>query len=155
MKILTVVFDLDKGGTQRTAQNFCEAYSLLGHDSRLIALYGEGPRLKELQNHPIFVWIGLSDHVKQEIQAWKPDVVHLHSLQLKYQDVYVLRRICAQADFVETKSSAGISYLFLKFKHSSCGALKKLLTLTAFGTTRQFFLDPPRDKYRYLHHSDN
>lgn len=102
MRILTVVCNLDKGGTQRTAQNFCEAYACLGHDSRLIALYGDGPRLQELQELGIRVWVGFSDEVKQEIQHWKPEVIHLHSLRLQEQDVYTLRNLCVEAEFVET-----------------------------------------------------
>jgi hypothetical protein len=102
MKILTVVYNLDKGGTQRTAQNFCEAYAVLGHESRLIALYEGGSRLKELLENNIYVWIGFSDEVKRQIQEWQPEIIHLHTLKLKEKDVYELKAICPAAEFVET-----------------------------------------------------
>ena len=102
MKVLTVVNNLQKGGTQRAAQNFCEAYAVLGHESKLLALYGDGPRKKELDEENIHVWIGFADKIKNEISSWKPDLIHLHSLQLKTEDVYTLRDLCPKSFFVET-----------------------------------------------------
>ena len=36
MKILTVIYTLDKGGTQRSAINFAIGYLNLNHDSRIL-----------------------------------------------------------------------------------------------------------------------
>lgn len=102
MKVLTVVLNLQKGGTQRAAQNFCEAYAVLGHDSKLVSLYEDGPRRTELEEEQIKVWVGFSNLIKQEIINWKPDIIHLHSLKLNVEDVYELNKICPQALFVET-----------------------------------------------------
>ncbi len=48
MKILTIVNNLDKGGTQRAAQNFCEGYAKLSNDSRILTVYKGGIRVEEL-----------------------------------------------------------------------------------------------------------
>jgi hypothetical protein len=55
MRILTVVYNLEKGGTQRAAQNFCEGYKELGHDSKIVAAYNSGIRETELQEKGIEV----------------------------------------------------------------------------------------------------
>jgi glycosyltransferase involved in cell wall biosynthesis len=102
MRILTVVIDLDKGGTQRAAQNFCEAYAILGHDSRALALKGGGIRKGELENEKIKVWVGLSQEVKNEISAWIPEVIHLHSNGYIDEEVTVLKDLYKNARFIET-----------------------------------------------------
>lgn len=78
MKILTVINNLTKGGTERAAQTFSEAYHKLGFDSRIIALYGLGPRYEEIKD-TIPVWEGLSNSNCTEIATWKPDIIHIHS----------------------------------------------------------------------------
>jgi len=97
MKILTVVCDLKKGGTQRVAQVFAESYGQSGHDSRLLALYRLGPRYDELKD-VIAVWHGLSDENLQEFKTWRPDVIHIHTHGLKEVDV---RRLigCIRSEF--------------------------------------------------------
>ena len=59
MKILTVVYNLEKGGTQRVAQIFAEAYHELGYDSRILSLYGLGCRYDEIRDI-LYVWNTLS-----------------------------------------------------------------------------------------------
>lgn len=86
MRILTVVSDLGKGGTQRTAQVFAEAYRQLLHDSRLLAVYELGSRYDELKD-VIPVWHGLSDKNLQTIKDWHPDIIHIHTHCLKDADV--------------------------------------------------------------------
>ena len=82
MNILTVVSDLGKGGTQRTAQNFAEGYLDLGHDSRLIAFYNLGPRYGELINR-LPVWFRINITTILEINKWSPDIIHIHTNGLK------------------------------------------------------------------------
>lgn len=78
MKILTVVDDLTKGGTQRAAQTFAEAYYQLNLDSRVIALYGLGQRYEEIKDR-VPVWESLSEDNCLEIEQWRPDIIHIHS----------------------------------------------------------------------------
>lgn len=101
MKILTVVVNLEKGGTQRAAQNFCEGYQALGHDSRMLAMYGGGPRAQELTGAGIVVWTTL-EAALEEIAAWRPDVIHLHSHGLKSPQLAQLRARVPQARLFET-----------------------------------------------------
>lgn len=86
MKILTIVFALTKGGTERAAQNFAEAYHEIGHDSRLLALYELGPRYDEIKNK-IQVYYKASDSNLENIKKWSPDLIHIHSHRLKKEDV--------------------------------------------------------------------
>lgn len=86
MKILTVVFDLNKGGTQRSAQVFAKGYKKLGHDSRIIALYGLGLRYDEIKNE-LPVWNQLTELNILQIQKWEPDILHIHSHGPKLQDI--------------------------------------------------------------------
>mgnify|MGYP005811441873 CR=1 FL=1 len=101
MKILTVVFDLGKGGTQRAAQNFCEGYALLGHDSRVLALDGQGHRRAELEALGIHVWT-LQPNIINEVATWSPDVVHLHTIGIDAEVVKEMKNMFVQALFVET-----------------------------------------------------
>ncbi len=86
MKILTVVFDLDKGGTKRAAQIFAEAYKMNGHDSRILTFYGLGSRYEEIKDF-INVWYEVSENNLEEIKKWSPDIIHIHSHGLKKKDV--------------------------------------------------------------------
>jgi glycosyltransferase involved in cell wall biosynthesis len=101
MKVLTVVLNLEKGGTQRAAQNFCESYQLLGHDSRVLAMAKGGPRVAELRAADIVVWETL-EMARPYIQAWRPDVVHLHSHGLRAGEIRELRGVTNDARFIET-----------------------------------------------------
>jgi glycosyltransferase involved in cell wall biosynthesis len=102
MKILTVVYSLDKGGTQRAAQNFCEAYHKLGHESKILAIYEGGFRQAELEKEQIQVWIGNSESNLLEIRKWNPDVIHIHSHKLDKKGVLSVKDICSKAKVVET-----------------------------------------------------
>lgn len=102
MKILTIVFSLGKGGTERAAQNFCEGYGELGHDSRILAAYGSGVRADELQQKKLKVWVGLDAAVLNDIVHWCPDLVHIHSHGMKVKDIYNLKEVIVNAKFVET-----------------------------------------------------
>jgi glycosyltransferase involved in cell wall biosynthesis len=102
MRILTVVFNLEKGGTQRAAQNFAEAYLSDGHDSRLLALRAGGVREKELRERGVAVWSPLDEPSAAEIRRWSPEVVHLHSHGLEPSAVRLIRTACQAAFVVET-----------------------------------------------------
>jgi glycosyltransferase involved in cell wall biosynthesis len=102
MKILTIVYNLEKGGTQRAAQNFCEGYGELGHDSKILAAYGSGVRAGELQQKGIKVWFGLDASILNEIAHWSPDLVHIHSHVMNDHDIYNIKKTIPNAKFVET-----------------------------------------------------
>lgn len=87
MKILTVVFSLTKGGTQKAAQVFCEAYKEKGHDSRILVTEKMGVRAEELIKSGFCVWHLCDKNVLSEIEFWNPDIVHLHSHGLKNEHV--------------------------------------------------------------------
>lgn len=101
MKILTIVFNLNKGGTQRTAQNFAEAYSILGHDSRLLAYYSGGKRVDELREAGIPIWVDYSC-VKQECIKWAPELIHFHSYGLSDDDRMMIVNDFDNCLFIET-----------------------------------------------------
>ncbi|MDO1451215.1 glycosyltransferase family 4 protein [Rhodocytophaga aerolata] len=102
MKILTIVYNLGKGGTQRAAQNFCEAYNKLGYESKILAMYEGGFRREELENEQIKVWVTNSDSNLMEIKNWNPDVIHIHSHKLEKKDIFSIKEKCNQAKIVET-----------------------------------------------------
>jgi len=85
-KILTVVYKLKKGGTQRTAQNFANAYKELGHNSRILALYELGYGYKEIKNK-LKVYKTLKQSTLDDIVAWNPDIIHIHSHGSKAKDI--------------------------------------------------------------------
>jgi glycosyltransferase involved in cell wall biosynthesis len=87
MKILTIIYNLEKGGTQRAAQTFAEAYHELKHDSRVLTLYDLGSRYEEIKNI-IPVWKGFEYSTLEEIETWGPDMIHIHSHGPKKEDIY-------------------------------------------------------------------
>jgi len=89
MKILTVIFNLEKGGTQRAAQVFAEGYFKLGYDSRVLSLYGLGSRYEEIKDS-IHVWNRFDEKVLQEVIEWGPDIVHIHSHGPKHEDIKLI-----------------------------------------------------------------
>jgi glycosyltransferase involved in cell wall biosynthesis len=102
MRVLTGVFDLGKGGTQRAAQNFAEAYDELGHDSRVWATNGAGIRQRQLERRGVPVWVGIAPKALQEIARWRPEVIHLHSLGLPPAAVERVIDECPGAKVIET-----------------------------------------------------
>lgn len=102
MRILTVVFNLDKGGTQRAAQNFAEAYRDLGHDSRVLATHRGGVREDELRQRGVPVWHGVESGTLAVIGAWKPEVIHVHSHGLEKGHLDALLQACPDSRVVET-----------------------------------------------------
>jgi len=101
MKILTVVYNLEKGGTQRSAQAFAEAYHELNHDSRIVSLYGLGPRYSELEG-VIPVWDGINSDNLHQIKEWDPNIVHLHSHGPKKNEIDKILTSSVHATIIET-----------------------------------------------------
>ncbi|MHB8772537.1 MAG: glycosyltransferase family 4 protein [Syntrophales bacterium] len=84
MKVLTIVYDLGAGGTQRNAQNFSLGFKDRGQEVAVLAYQGGGPRLPELESNGIPVFVGGA--AKRDFQeavdaaiSWRPDVLHIHS----------------------------------------------------------------------------
>lgn len=79
-KILSIVYDLEVGGTQRAAQNFAMAYRLDGHDSRVLPVYKAGPRKRELLDAGVKVYLHGDDLEVSldQINKWQPDIIHIH-----------------------------------------------------------------------------
>lgn len=86
IKILSIVCDLEKGGTQRAAQNFAIGYKELGHDSRILAVNGLGSRYEEISNL-LIIYNGLQDSLFEKDHNWMPDLIHIHSHLLSFSDV--------------------------------------------------------------------
>lgn len=102
MKILTVVYNLEKGGTQRAAQVFAEGYKFLNHDSRILSLYGLGSRYFEIKDS-IEVFDGINRNNLDLIVKWQPDIVHIHSHGLKSEDINkLIYSLSANVKFIET-----------------------------------------------------
>ena len=102
MKILTVVKDLNKGGTQRGAQNFCEGYRNLGHSSRIYALSDAGSRKSELNRQSIHIYANDAQETFDSIREWNPDIVHIHSHDMNISVVSRLKKILPNSKFIET-----------------------------------------------------
>ena len=121
MKILTIVFDLEKGGTQRAAQVFAEGYLALGNDSKVLAMYDLGSRYEEIKSQ-MHVWHGISQDTIKAISIWQPEIIHLHSLLLKLSDVNRIISSCPNAKIIETnvftKVSPWISKVDVSFQLS-------------------------------------
>lgn len=120
MRILTIVADLGKGGTQRAAQNFALAYKQLGHDSRVISTRAGGVRFQELLSQNLRPWIGMASPTLTEIKAWSPEVLHIHSQGPTQAEVDLLLDTCLPATVVETnvfsRPSPWVSHVDLSFQ---------------------------------------
>ena len=92
MRVLTVVYDLGLGGTQRAALNFANAYAELGHDSRIFATRDLGVRRTEL-GPDITLYAPQTELAS--IGLWDPEVVHLVSHGLQETVVRKLHKVCS------------------------------------------------------------
>lgn len=99
MRILTVVYDLGLGGTQRAAVNFANAYAELGHDSRILATKDLGARRVELDPR---VTVYPPETESASVGLWDPQVVHLVSHGLEESVIRDLHGACSpQALWIE------------------------------------------------------
>lgn len=102
MRILSVLRDLDKGGTQRVAQNFAEAYQALGHESRVLATRAGGVRHEELARQGVHVWLRTQPETMAAIAEWRPDIVHIHSHGPTREEMRRVLDCCRSATVIET-----------------------------------------------------
>ena len=80
MRILTITYDLSRGGTQRAAQNFTVAYKEFGHDVSFLPIYEKGERESALLEKDIVVFNKCfeNDSILDEVINWNPEVIHVH-----------------------------------------------------------------------------
>jgi len=123
MKILTVVYSLNKGGTQRVAQVFAEAYSELSLDSKVLVTREGGIREKELSEKGIFFWLGMDYENIQQIKDWNPDVIHIHSHGVAESEFNTLLPIAKGKKIIETNvfsiPSPWANHLYISFQLST------------------------------------
>jgi glycosyltransferase involved in cell wall biosynthesis len=102
LKILTIVYSLAKGGTERAAQNFATGYAALGVDSRVLFTEHDGIRRTILEDSSIPVYSLREPFHLELIRKWEPCLVHLHSHGLSTFDFQCIRVLLPSAMFVET-----------------------------------------------------
>ena len=84
MKILTIVSDLGRGGTQRVAVDVALCYQRYGHESAVLTRNGSGPRYQDLTEAGIEIFIAQEQTDNpdtpwnQQAKNWNPDIIHLH-----------------------------------------------------------------------------
>lgn len=102
LRVLTVVAELDKGGTARGACAFASKFKSQGGDSRVCVIHSGGIRETQLEAEGIIVLSLERFEADLNIGIWEPDVIHLHSHGLTKATVMHLRSLCPQARMVET-----------------------------------------------------
>lgn len=114
LRILTVVADLDVGGTQRVAQNISVELKRRDIAVAVFAHSGGGPRADSLRaaGVPVFV------EKMETALAWRPDIVHIHrnGYQNHFETRLLQRFRQAGARIVETN-------VFARFDRSLGGQL--------------------------------
>lgn len=84
MKIVTLVWSIGIGGTERAAVNYAIGYKKFGHDSKVIVL-GEGydryPALEEANVETVLVCQSPQtiNQILSEFKAWQPHIIHIHN----------------------------------------------------------------------------
>lgn len=84
MKILTVVWSIGIGGTERAAVNYAIGYKKFGVESKVLVL-GEGyQRYHELINEGVETILVLESNIELEkiinsLKTWNPDIIHVHN----------------------------------------------------------------------------
>jgi len=106
MRVLSVVYDLDIGGTQRAAVDFANAYNALGHESALLAVDAVGARRGDLSPDVALVaaWQVLDD-----VLSPAPGLIHIHGHGLSCDLVRRLRERYPNAFFVEQNVFAKVN----------------------------------------------
>ena len=84
MKILTIVYSIGMGGTERAAVNFAIGYKNFGCDSKVLVLGQGNDRQNQLVSGKVVTifadQLGLSfDSVCAELRDWHPDIIHIHN----------------------------------------------------------------------------
>ncbi len=84
MKVLTIVNDLGRGGTQRVAVDVALCYHTHGHESAVLTRKGSGPREQDLIDAGITVFNAQEESTapdtswNTQARDWMPDVIHFH-----------------------------------------------------------------------------
>lgn len=102
MKILTVVYSLQKGGVERAAQNFATGYAANGIDSRVLCTRLDGLRRKYLEEKGIPLYFLNKMQDCNSVHDWEPDVVHLHSHGLSVDEFVKIKSITPKSRYIET-----------------------------------------------------
>lgn len=84
MKILTTVWSIGIGGTERAAVNYAIGYKQYGVDSKVLVLGEDSSRLADLQEAGVDTFFLQAGKTKQDdilasLQSWAPDIIHLHN----------------------------------------------------------------------------
>lgn len=84
LKILTLIWSIGTGGTERAAVNYAIGYKLFGNDSRVLVL-GEGhERYPDLFENSVHTTLVTKSSFKEqdifnEFKAWCPEIIHVHN----------------------------------------------------------------------------
>ncbi len=84
MKILTIVWSIGIGGTERAAVNYAIAYKLTGNDSMMLVL-GEGhERYTDLEEAGVDTILVTKSgkpigNILSECKTWSSDIIHIHN----------------------------------------------------------------------------
>lgn len=101
-KILTVVYSLGKGGTERAAQNFAFGYADIGCDSKIMFTRFDGLRREYIENRGITLFSLLSEGDCTKVKDWSPDVVHLHSHGIHLNEFEKIYSLLPNTKYIET-----------------------------------------------------
>lgn len=86
MRILTLVWSIGQGGTERAAVNYAIGYKKFGHESRVLVL-GEGHhRYQQLLDESVDTILLCLEAVKKaqvlsSLAEWNPHIIHIHNFQ--------------------------------------------------------------------------
>lgn len=84
MRVLNIVSNLSRGGTQRVAVNVALCYKNAGIESAVLTQRGSGPRADDLLNAGVEIFTAEREssdpntHWNTQARDWKPDVIHIH-----------------------------------------------------------------------------
>jgi len=102
VKVLTVAYSLSKGGTERAAQNFAFGYADIGCDSKFMFTRFDGPRRQYIEDRGIALFSLQKEEDCEEIKNWSPDVVHVHSHGIDFDEFEKIHSLLPNAKYIET-----------------------------------------------------
>ncbi len=102
MRVLTVAFDLSKGGTERAAAVFAAAYARADHASSILSFGSSSVRRRFLEDRGVQIFTAQQDDWVDSIRLLAPELVHLHSHGLSPEWVEAVISACPRAIFIET-----------------------------------------------------
>jgi glycosyltransferase involved in cell wall biosynthesis len=101
-RILTVVFTLGPGGTERCALNFHLGYLENGHDSKIAILHESNNHYSNRYVTGDIIYVLSLVQSRESLKAWKPEIVHIHSHAITEQGYEIVRALAGNAVFLET-----------------------------------------------------